>query len=188
MLVINTLARHIAALREAHRLTGLVLANNPAFAALQVARPAQDAVEVSRLEAVLQADHVYLAYRDLEAAIAEIQPPHAPDAGSDSRSLPQQVSLIAPDTQPENREAEVRPAETEAPAKSAAAGDEPTLAERLQKALDATAVAESPKLLLSQAAALRDEAKVSIVFRDAAASLPRSASGPSTLPRLLPTA
>lgn len=65
--MIDTLARHLAALSEARRLMGLVLANNPDFVAWQ--RSADPAIE-----ATLAGDRTFLAYRHLEAAVDLLRP------------------------------------------------------------------------------------------------------------------
>ena len=69
--MIDTLARHVAALSEARRLTGMILANNPAFVALQRLETGHDR---SSLEAELAGDRVYVAYRNLSAELAVLQP------------------------------------------------------------------------------------------------------------------
>lgn len=65
--MIDTLARHLAALSEARRLMGLVLANNPDFVAWQ--RSADPAIE-----ATLAGDRTFVAYRHLEAAVDLLRP------------------------------------------------------------------------------------------------------------------
>jgi hypothetical protein len=71
--MIDSLARHIAALLEARRLVAMVLANNPAFGAheLAVANGLDD--EARRLAGLLSADSVYLAYEQLGSALVQAQ-------------------------------------------------------------------------------------------------------------------
>lgn len=71
--MIDTWARHVAALREARRLTAMILANNPAFAALH-GRGASDDRTVAELQSALGGDRIYEAYGHLSAALALLEP------------------------------------------------------------------------------------------------------------------
>lgn len=82
--MIDTWARHLAALREARRLTAMILANNPAFAALDggVQRSGGAAAgDRTALESALENDSVYHAYGHLSAALALLEPAHASPTG-----------------------------------------------------------------------------------------------------------
>lgn len=77
--MIDTLARHLAALSEARRLLGLVLANNPAFASWREAC-ATGATERGDLETRLSDDRNFVAFRHICEAIALLEP-EKPDQG-----------------------------------------------------------------------------------------------------------
>lgn len=72
--MIDTLARHLAALGEARRLVAMVLANNKAFTDLQLIKAGCDIEAEARAEAAIETDPVYLAYRQLGQAIADATP------------------------------------------------------------------------------------------------------------------
>jgi len=167
--MIDTLARHIAALREARRLTGMVLANNGSFVALQAAQAAGDTAQIAAIEATLATDMVYLAYRLLEGAIAEITPPAQPvPAGTGLRD---QISVIAghvPEPPSEPVQAMVAHA---VPVALVAPESNPleapiSLGDRLNHVLELTAIADEPTMPPSTVyRAQSDEARVSIVYR-----------------------
>ncbi|MBX9926417.1 MAG: hypothetical protein K2Y05_08675 [Hyphomicrobiaceae bacterium] len=87
--MIDTLARHLAALQEARRLLTLVLARNPSFAEWRE-RSAHAALES---DPQLSNDRYYQAFRHVQAAIDLIEP--KPEVlGKSGRDLGAQVRLI----------------------------------------------------------------------------------------------
>jgi len=167
--MIDTLARHIAALREARRLTGMVLANNGSFVALQAAQAAGDEAKIAEIEASLATDMVYLAFRLLEGAIAEITPPADPVPAS--TCLLDRISVIAaqvpePPSGPDRAMiVQAAPLALVAPADTL--NDAPiSLGDRLQHVLELTAIAGEPTTPPGTVyRAQHDEARVSIVYR-----------------------
>lgn len=161
--MIDTLARHMAALSEARRLTAMVLANNGAFTARQRAIANSDAAQIEALEAALTADHIYQAYRHLEAALAEIQPPGHPSGPPQPANLAlgDRISLIGASAPVSLTQAAQIPDAAPPP------GGAVSLAERLSRVLELTAMAEVPAAQPQAASVLyasqRDEARVSIV-------------------------
>lgn len=84
--MIDTLARHLAALSEARRLLGLVLANNPAFASWREAC-ATGATERGELETQLSDDRNFIAFRYICEAIALLEPEKPDEDISQSGSV-----------------------------------------------------------------------------------------------------
>jgi hypothetical protein len=88
--MIDTLARHLAALSEARRLLSLVLANNPAFEAFKIeaaqAKAADPAGKKSgpavepAVGPGLSDDPYFAAYRHISAALALLEPRREPAA------------------------------------------------------------------------------------------------------------
>lgn len=87
---IDNWPRHLAALREARRLTALVLANNPDFRALQGAGVAREP-KAAELPAVQSTDRVHQAYDHLSAALALLEPPACETL---SARLADQIALL----------------------------------------------------------------------------------------------
>ena len=154
MPMIDTLARHVAALSEARRLTGMILANNPAFVALQRLETGHDC---SSLEAELASDRVYVAYQNLSAELAVLQPA----AQSNSTPLSQSIALIP---KPAPVEAERRCALTPCRHDKSSVGD------KLRYVLGEPAIpAEAAPERIERAAGFEPrpiEASVAIVRRD----------------------
>ncbi len=97
MPTIDSLARHVAALREAQRLTALVLANNPAFAALQTVDTSAEGTQTNRrseLESDLKCDPIYVAWHHLGQSLCAITPKQTLSSPVD-QTIAQQIVLIS---------------------------------------------------------------------------------------------
>lgn len=94
MPLIDTPARHAAALKEARRLIALVLANNGAYRALQSCHPDRDRARMAQLAGELAADQIYRAFTALGEALAAMEPPPVADADAAGRPLAERISLI----------------------------------------------------------------------------------------------
>lgn len=181
--MIDTLARHMAALSEARRLAGMVLANNGTFGLWQRALAAGDAALAAQFETELGADKVFQAYQQLGAALAEIEPratgPGEVDAGAPV-GLGGKISLLRvvgpseavpcagcgdgtndPRACCEDPAGEGLVVELDQSAMIA----EASLAARLNRVLEMTAMADTEAVVPAWAAQ-HDEARVAIVFKD----------------------
>lgn len=203
--MIDTLARHIAALSEARRLVAMILTNNPAFKALLQAKAGQQIDVVAHLERVLATDKVYLAYCQLGEALADVQPvtedspcQQNPPPGT----LADQVALLplvmpvvvearpAPPCARSGRTASIEAglggSRPSPPSGAAALGD------RVREVLAATAMADGPPAKITAALSPgtlpprgvpRDEASVAIIRRDSQSpKSPPSRATPSAGP------
>ena len=95
--MIDTLARHIAALSEARRLVAMVLANNGTFELWQRAVASGDAALAAQYETELSDDTAFQAYRQLGAALAEVQPMVTDPVAGEGRApvgLGNRISLL----------------------------------------------------------------------------------------------
>jgi hypothetical protein len=178
----------MAALSEARRLTGMVLANNGTFGLWQSALTAGDELIASQYETELSGDKVFQAYRQLGAALAEIEPRvTASDAGEGCVvvRLAERVSLLPVAGMGRFRSG-VEPCaacangspnavvccgdstgdrEAVAEFDAAAMTAEASLGARLNKVLEMTAMADT-QVVAPVWAVPRDEARVSIVYKD----------------------
>jgi hypothetical protein len=154
----------MAALSEARRLTGMVLANNGTFGLWQSARTAGDELIASQYETELSGDKVFQAYRQLGAALAEIEPRvTASDAGEGCVvvRLAERVSLLPVACCGDSTGDREAVAAFDAAAMTA----EASLGARLNKVLEMTAMADT-QAVAPVWAVPRDEARVSIVYKD----------------------
>ena len=191
----------MAALSEARRLVAMVLANNGTFALWQQAVAAGDAALAAQYETELSDDKVFHAYRQLGAALAEVQPmvTKVIDAGV---GLADRISLLRV-VEAVRQRAGVEPcaecadgtgdaaaccgdgadapqlvAELDAAAMTA----EISLGARLNRVLEMTAMAHT-EAVVPVWPAQRDEAQVAIVHMDAPPA--PLAAGEAKRPRLV---
>ena len=149
--MIDTLARHLAALHEARRLVRMVLVNNPAFVALETVVATPDGPAA----AALTDDRYYQAFLHLNDAIGLLSPePGAEPAPADA-TLCERIVELAPAAPSLHQQAP--PAHMQCVSLTCEQAL-PTLSERVRYVLEEQP-AESPSLR-------RDEAHVAIVRHD----------------------
>ena len=176
----------MAALSEARRLTGMVLANNGTFALWQSARAAGDEMIARQYETELSGDKAFQAYRQLGAALAEIEPKATVladgEAGERVR-LAERISLLP--VADADADAVVYcgdgAGEGVAEFDATAMAAEASLGARLNKVLEMTAMADT-QAVVPVWAVPRDEARVSIVYKD---ELGTAAAGATQRPGLV---
>lgn len=186
--MIDTLARHMAALSEARRLTGMVLANNGTFGLWQRAVGAGDGRLAAQYETELSGDKAYQAYHQLGLALAEVQPrataPGHVESGAAVR-LVSQISVLSA-VLSKRRQADAQPCgdcaggmkddavccgdgaaqmEPVAELDRVAMDAEVSLGARLNRVLEMTAMAQT-EAAAPVWAPQRDEARVAIVYKE----------------------
>lgn len=191
----------MAALSEARRLTGMVLANNGTFGLWQRAQAAGNAALAGQYETELWGDTVFQAYQQLGLALAEAQPTgveRVPGEGGAHVRLAERIALL-----PVGRRVEPVPcaacadgvtaavvccgdrggaAETVQALDVRAMGAEVSLGARLNRVLELTAMTET-EVAVPVWAAQHDEARVSIVYKDVPPAV--VAAGEAKRPRLV---
>lgn len=183
--MIDTLARHVAALSEARRLTAMILINNGTFGLWRRSVADGDLALAGQYETELSGDKIFQAYRLLGAALAEVQPRSvAQVAVNGPVRLAERISLLsvaaAVEAEPcvacanGTKDAaaccgERMDAEPVAVIEAAALSAETSLGARLNRVLELTAMADR-EAVAPVWTAQHDEARVSIVYKDVPAA------------------
>lgn len=161
--MIDTLARHLAALHEARRLVRMVLVNNPAFVAFEQMGATAD----GRVDAALACDGYYAAFCHLNDAIALLSPELGPVPTRADAALCERIVELKP-AAPSQHQPDAAPASTR-PKCGSPTGERAlsSLSERVRYVLEQPPDDGPPPLVLDHPVG-RDEAKVAIVWRDQA--------------------